>query len=144
MHEDLNENRYYQSGFFLCSYRFSCFGCVLIIFVVVWCKTCICIYHWRSIFRLFLEEFKVFVDKFFIGETAPLQYDLLDLLYCYFCYIFIFAELTCLQYWSPLWFAVDICFGCTFLCARRFDTVLGRYFEFSKKKWILFCDWSLN
>jgi len=48
-------------------------------------------------------------------------------------FVFIFAELTCLQHWSPLWYAIDMCFGCTCLCVGTFGNVLGRYCEFSKR-----------
>jgi len=99
--------------------------------------------HWRSLFRLFLEEFKVFVGKHFIGHIVPfamwfIRFVVLLLL------VFIFAGFICLQHWSPLWYAIDMCFGCTCLCVETFGTVLSRYCEFSKKNWLLFCDWSLD
>ena len=79
----------------------------------------------------------------FIGHTVPfamwfIRFVVLLLL------VFIFAGFICLQHWSPWWYAIDMCFGCTCLCVETFGTVISRYCEFSKKNWILFCDWSLD
>ena len=105
--ERLNKNRFYQKGFFLCSYRFLMFRLYSHNFVVVWCETCICMCHWRSIFRLFLEGFQVFVDKLFIGHPAPLQCDLLDLLYCCFLFLFLLNSLVC---------SIDRLYGMQLIC----------------------------
>ena len=118
MPERLNKNRYYQRGLFICSYRFWCFCCILIIFVVVWCETCICICHWRSIFYLFLEEFQVFVDKLFIGHTAPLQCDLLDLLYCCFLFLFLLSSLVC---------SIDRLYGMQLICVLVAHVCVSRH-----------------
>ena len=115
MNEDLNENRYYQSGFFLCSYRFWYFGYVLLIYVVIWCRTCICIYHWRSIFRLFLEEFQVFVDQFFFWSHCTFAIwfirfvVLLLLLFFYFCWTPLFAVLIVFMVCDWYMFRLHIC-----------------------------------
>jgi len=71
------------------------------------------------LFRLFLEEFQFFfVDKLFIGHTALLQYDLLDLLYCCFLFLFLLNSLVC---------RIDRLYGMHLICVLVAHICVSRY-----------------
>ena len=83
-----------STWFLSLSCRFWCFCYILIINVVIWCETYICIYHWRSIFRLFLEEFQTFVAQFLL-VTLHITFVIciFYVIYFYFCWTDLFAVL---------------------------------------------------